>query len=179
MARTDRRRTRIGVDVEVRSSGRSKGGGQQLVPVLTVEEERRKKDDRGGGKKNERRVRAERLLETSLEEVTALARRRAVGDRVTVVGPGPRLVVLSPRGVLGLASLAASEAMTAALRTAPGARLECVVSSAGERGVSVDVSLIRPATGDEGRLERRDAGPVVEPEVDDLAAVAAQGRGGR
>ncbi len=170
-------------------SGRSKGGGsKETVPTVTIERKRR---PRGGGTSDsviggpgraeiddEQRSRAEHLLDLWLEELTSAAKWIAAGERVTVLGPGPRLVVLSPRGVLGLASREASEAVRAALAAEPGARLESLVSAADEEGVSVSVKLLH--TTDLGRRAARGAArPAAKLVPEDVAAMAASGRRGR
>lgn len=179
MAKADERRTRVKLGVEVKTTGRSKnhGGSTKIVPTVTIEHER---GQRGGGGREEhkQRARAEHLLDLRLEELTSAAKRIAAGDRVTVLGPGPRLVVLSPRGVLGLASREASEAMRAALAAAPGARLESLVSAADEEGVSVSVTLLR-ATDVGRRAARGGARPVARLAPEDVAAMAASVRRGR
>ncbi len=175
--RRQNKETRVGIDVEIRPS-RSKGGGGEIVPTLTIEREGRPERVHGAGgghRENKARVRAEHLLDLWLERPTRVAKRIAVGDRVSLLGSGPRLAVLTPRGVLGLASRGASDTIRAALSAAPGARLESLVSSVGDEGVSVRVMLLGPAT----RVERSATRGGARPAAEDLAAVAALGRRGR
>jgi hypothetical protein len=160
---------------EVRSTGRSKGRGSTKAVAA---KEKGKQPGGGDGEKGKQQARAKHLLDLRLEELTPAAKRIAAGDRVTVLGPGPRLVVLSPRGVLGLASREASEAMRAALAAAPGARLESLVSAADKDEVSVRITLLRAA--DAGRRAARGgARPVAKLAPEDAAAMAAAGRRGR
>lgn len=178
MAKADERKTRLKLGVEVKTTARSKGGGTtEIVPTLTIERERTQRDG-GGREERKQRARAEHLLDLRLEELTSAAKRIAAGDGVTVLGPGPRLVVLSPHGVLGRASREASEAMRAALAAAPGARLESVVSAAYEDEVRVRVTLLR--TTHIGRPAARGAArPLAKQVSENLAAMAASGRRGR
>ncbi len=171
------RRTRVTVGVEVKVTGGSKGrgGGITVEPTLIEERERRQREGNGRRKQS---ARAEHLLDLWLEELTSASKRIAAGERVTVLGPGPRLVVLSPRGVLGLASREASEAVRAALAAEPGARLESLVSAADEEGVSVSVMLLR-ATDASRRAARGAARSAAKLPAEGVAAMAASGRRGR